>query len=432
MIVENQIQLKHSSISSVPFYAYEKDFTFIVNDEEIKTNRIIADLISPRICKNHLTDPALDIFTIKTKSPGDFSHVLDLINFEVFKIPKNEINFFIEVFEQLGNESIKFTTLTEKINITLDNAINLVKTHEKNEYLYEDQLSIEIDFISNNFYELYEKQADHLKSLLPSTIERVLKNENLRIKNEDQLLSFVNDLYKEDFKYGTFYEYVWFSNVSLSKIRQFIEVFDISDMTNETWFSISQRLNSDIYQSEKTEREMKRYSYHGIGIFFEKEENKDFNGIINHLKELSDDLIDNEIKFSCSSMEIPTWIPKKCISHDDPSIYYGSENEKNSWVCLEFLNHRIIPSDYTIGSTNNSIHIRSWILEGSENEKDWDTIDKQENSQYMNGDNRIHTFKIKNVCNKQYRFIRLRSIGPAWDGRNFLRFNSFELYGQFI
>lgn len=42
--------LKQSSILNVPFQKYEKDFTFVVNGEEFKTNRFISDLLSPVLC----------------------------------------------------------------------------------------------------------------------------------------------------------------------------------------------------------------------------------------------------------------------------------------------------------------------------------------------------------------------------------------------
>lgn len=53
----NQIQLKTTRISNIPLEKYEKNFTFIVNGEQFQTNRIIADLISPQVCKFHINDP---------------------------------------------------------------------------------------------------------------------------------------------------------------------------------------------------------------------------------------------------------------------------------------------------------------------------------------------------------------------------------------
>lgn len=54
MIDKNQIQLKYSSIASVPIQTYKQDFTFVVNGEEFVTSRLISDLLSPKISNMHL------------------------------------------------------------------------------------------------------------------------------------------------------------------------------------------------------------------------------------------------------------------------------------------------------------------------------------------------------------------------------------------
>lgn len=43
----SQIKLNTACLLNVPLHAYNKDFSFIVNGEEIKTSRLISDLLSP-------------------------------------------------------------------------------------------------------------------------------------------------------------------------------------------------------------------------------------------------------------------------------------------------------------------------------------------------------------------------------------------------
>ena len=279
MSSDNQVQLKHSSISYVPFSVYEKDFTFYVNNEEIKTSRIVSDLISPTISQIHLIDPTINTFSIKTKTTGDFTHILNLINFEIFNIPENEINFFIEVFEQLGTESIKYTASTKEIDITIDNVIKLIQTHEKHDTFYNDQITKEINFLSKHFYELYEDHEHEFQNFKSKTIERIINNENLLIKEEDQLFDYINKLYKQNDKYCSYYEYIQFSNVSKSKICEFIEIFDISDLTNSTWRSISERLRCEINEKNKKEDEKRYAEKKTTSILFQKTDNKDFKEI---------------------------------------------------------------------------------------------------------------------------------------------------------
>lgn len=66
-------------LRNLPFDKYNKDFTFIVNDKEYKTSRIIADILSPQNRKFHLADGTIDTFTIDTKEISDkhdFSEIL--------------------------------------------------------------------------------------------------------------------------------------------------------------------------------------------------------------------------------------------------------------------------------------------------------------------------------------------------------------------
>lgn len=216
--------------------------------------------------------------------------------------------------------------------------------------------------------------------------------------------------------------------MSVSKITEFLEIFNISDLTQQTWISVSNRLQQEI-KKEKYQKNS-RYSNRSIGISFKKEDNKDFTGIINYIKQTTKN-IENEIEFTCSSIQGSNYA-KYSVFDTNAGSYFASDNEQSAWVCLDFKNHRVIPTDYTIGTTSNSILIRSWVLEGSEDKIKWDAIDSQENCERTNGCNRILTFKIQTKYDKEYKYIRLRTTGPAWDNRTYLRVNSLELYGTFI
>lgn len=84
-----QLSLKASSICSVPFNIYDS-FTFIVNDQSFSSTKIVADLLSSKICNIHSTDPTFNEFTITTQNNGDFSQVLDLLNFKKKKKFQNQ------------------------------------------------------------------------------------------------------------------------------------------------------------------------------------------------------------------------------------------------------------------------------------------------------------------------------------------------------
>lgn len=210
----SKIQLRPESISDVPLQIYEQDFTFIVNGEEFKTNRLISDLLSPKISQMHSSDPTLDTFVINTQHKGNFSNLYRLLNFKQNDFSSDEFLFISEILESLGNSYIDFFDGHNDINA--DNVLSLIAHHAKYEKNYSKSIQKEIDFISLNFSQLFEssENLEKLCHLNIDTIHSIINNENLRLKDEDQLLQFINKLYLTDSKYSPLYEKVQFINLS--------------------------------------------------------------------------------------------------------------------------------------------------------------------------------------------------------------------------
>lgn len=264
-----QAHLKQSSILNVPFQKYEKDFTFVVNGEEFKTNRFISDLLSPVLCRIHSVDPTVDKFTINTQRTGDFSLLLKLTSFEPSDIFEKEIPFLSEVIEKLGNGTIEFENEYKKENdanntndtndMTVDNVLTHLQEHEKYFNIYYNQISREIEFVASHLYEILEKHEEYRVNLSLSTLMRITVNDKIRLKSEDQLIKFVNDLYSSNSKYSVLYENVLFSNVSKEKMKEFVSIFDVNDMSTEVWKCMSNRLCCDIQNNNQNPGIESRY-----------------------------------------------------------------------------------------------------------------------------------------------------------------------------
>lgn len=123
--------LDTNMLKSLPFDKYDKDFTFIVNNKEYKTSRIIADILSPQICKYHLSDSTIDTFTINTEeltTQHDFSEILSLISFDPRELDDEELDYYRAIFLLLGNEH-EYLKLYPKYSgeITLQNVFELIR-----------------------------------------------------------------------------------------------------------------------------------------------------------------------------------------------------------------------------------------------------------------------------------------------------------------
>lgn len=302
---ELQLQLQTSSILDVPIQNYEEDFTFIVNGETFKTSQLISDLLSPTISSRHRTDATNKTIVINTKSPGDFSRFLNLVTFKPVTIPTTDIPFLIEIFSILKPSNIKMIN-NKYLTISEDNVIELLQKHEKQEYFYSNNIDEEIEYISLHFYELCESQRAKLKNMKEDTINKIISNNKLHLKDENQLLHFLNEIYEErkDIKSRNLYEFVIFENVYEDMIEEFLSVYDYNDLTHETWISITNRLKQPIQRDKKEttttltttryEKQTKSILNENQGQTFSPGNSNSFNGIINFLKKQSNGNIENK------------------------------------------------------------------------------------------------------------------------------------------
>lgn len=433
----SKIQLKTSSILNVPLQNYSEEFTFVVNGKEFKTTRLVSELISPEVCKIHFNDPTIDRFCIETVEEGDFSHILNLANFNEVEISAKETDFLTEVLEILGNESIEVLEGNFNPKITVDNILHLMKNHEKHSRINSKNFMEKVEFISTHFFEICEKLRRELKSLSVDTLYEILNHPKLQLNTEDQLVQFVNELCSENPTFSVLYETVHFVNVSSHMMKEFLSNYDEENMTRVTWKKLCDRLESEIEKKEQFYEE--RYKIEGKnGQTFKVTNENTFSGIFSYLKNNSSNKIDDIVNITVSSSNnegYEQFYPINMLLYNKKNKFFATKSIENSWVCFDFKEHRVIPTDYTLRSYNygqNSCHPKSWVIEGSNDNISWEILDEQTNCPYLNGCNLSHTFKIKNENSKEFKFIRMRSTGKNWAGDYYFTLESFEIYGTLI
>ena len=446
--MNTQIELQPSVLFQLPFQNYGEDFIFIVNSEEFKTSRIISDILSPIICQQHIIDPTILTYSINTKQKGDFSRILELAKFTSQMIPDDELPFVSEVFNQLQNPSIKISSSNFQHEITVENAIELIKKHEKCQLLFSELFELEIEFISKHFNEIIQKHKEGLKQLDIDTLQRIIQSPHLQLKDENQLISMINDFYIENSDYSILYEEVLFSYVDQSQIEYFISIFDINDINMTIWKMISSRLKRKIEpnKEELSKIAKTRYSEESQliitksikqGKSFPYLNDDKFNGILNYLSKESNGKIQNLVNITSSQLHSPAYSPYNvCLYENESNKYFYTSSQLNSWICFDFKDHKIIPSSYIIKSGwhyQNGHHPKKWIVEGfSDFNSQWVKIDERLDCAFLNDLNVIHSFKIDNKTNAQFRYIRIRQTGRNWANSNCLVLGSVEFYGTLI
>lgn len=441
MIEFNKIQLKPSSVLGIPIKTYDNDFTFIINGEEFKTSRIISDLLSPKICNIHFSDPTSNVYIINTSHKGNFSRFLNLATFDEIDIPENEQCFISEVIEKLGLEYIKVTTIDSSTNLTIDNVFPMIQKHEKFERIYSKLFSEEIDFISEHFYEICETKEEELKQLSIGTLFRIINNQKLKLNSEDQLLHFLNEIYGLNSNYSILYECVQFVNVTTDVMKEFLSVFDSEFISRGTWLALSCRLENEITKENKNES-ANRYNNQkqqpkNEGMTFVAPSDNSFSGILNFLRKKSNKNIESEVEITGSSVldSSDRHQPRNVVDYENQSNEFYTKDQPDNWICFDFKEHRIIPTDYTIKSYDciqNYRSAKSWKLEVSNDNNSWEVIDEVENCEEVNGNCKVHTFRIKQQPSNAVRYLRMKSTGKCWNGQNHFNIGKFEIYGALL
>ena len=188
------------------------------------------------------------------------------------------------------------------------------------------------------------------------------------------------------------------------------------------------------YKIESVELNDKRSKpLHGQEISYSY---KEFEGIINFLKKNSNIKDEINITYSSDNNSGKNDI-FNLVDYEHPSKHFCTKNEHNSWICFEFKNHRIIPTNYTIRSNiyaQGHHHLKSWVIEGSMDSVNWENLSEEKNTTVLDGKSIVRTFSISNEMRKEIKFIRIRQTGQNSNSNTYyhLFFSAFEIYGQII
>lgn len=431
----NDFSLKTKCVKKLPFDIYEKNFTFIVNGKKYQTNRVIADLISPLVCQMHYSDSSNDEFFINFVNNNEdekdyFEDFLSLCTFEETEINDVKRKYFIYYLYKLGNidECIRLLQNTSE-TINEDNIFDFFQTISK--MIIENNVTDPsilklfdemIQYVSEHFEEFDREEMSQLSNEI---IDMILKNDNLTLNDEDSILEFILELYKKDHSNSNLFENVLFINVSEEKLREFVNEIKVEYINDRVFQSICQRFFGN-------NKPIKEKRYNKIKAIKElKVKNQDeFDGILSYLtKKTGGNIHDNgTIKITSNSIEGNNH-PKNAVDYERNNIYH-SKNQCDSYIVIDFKDKSIQVSGYLIQSANeDSVHLKNWVIEVSENGRNWIEIDRQTNHSKLNGFNNKKLFYIKKPHRKFYKFLRLRETGESWN-QNYIGFTFIELYGK--
>lgn len=157
-----------------------------------------------------------------------------------------------------------------------------------------------------------------------------------------------------------------------------------------------------------------------------------FNGIVAHLTEQCGGNIADEGVVSVTSKS--TYDGVSCIvDFEDATSSYTSrwqpvlKCEQNEWFCLDFGDDKVTVTHYTIRTAGRN-HIKSWIVEGSNDRVNWTGIGAEMNNDDLNEQYKIQAFPV--ACEYDSRFVRVRQVDKNHYGNYTLTCSGFELFGS--
>lgn len=462
-------------------YQSDDEFCFIFGDRKLPMKKIFAEFISPAVSRLHQADPTIsflsttDLFQSPEKANSQFSK--NIFNEKTISYLKQiSAGYSIEITEDqifnmqiisilLGNEELFY-----KIN---DIYSNNADVESIDNYLQQLQFfyycsrpfnhhfnyANAIEYLSGHFYSI---DKEKLKQLPRSILLSIISSPQLRIENEDSLLDFVQEIFDEkdkddeDIGINEFYEQIDFLSLSEEKFHEFLEKFEINEITQTIWTKLCRCFYIN-YLASLCEKDEERYSKNETfespyknsekpPETSEKGDDKNefnfngsnhFNGIIHHFLNEGENGLLEKVEVTSSSKFIGS--PSNVILLDDKLKYFMSDDRPNNWIKYDFGQFKVRPSHYSIRTWDNGKrggHLKNWCIEGSntDSDDDWKLLDSRNDVTVLDNNNAESTFHIQENLdeNECFRYIRLRQTGSNMSGNNYLILNALEFFGSII
>ena len=426
----SELTLTCKGLSSVNWDSSDSEFEFVFTDKVCRVHSVLAEFLSPKVACLRKCDPLFSSYTFKD---SEMFNVLERLVSSVrsgksFRVEKSNFSALLRLSQELENNAL-LSSLLGMINtttLTLEEAILVLRTGIDLGNAFSDRFGTLRNFIASHFYEI-EKEI--LEALDLETAQLLLSSPSLRIKdgNEDSLYDFVRFRSENDLRFASLFEFVYFEYLSVNRIGDFASFVRenlLEKLNTGIWRQICRRLILDSKPKEKNPHD------HWGKIEFLYDESKKFDGVIAHLTRecignVHDRGIVNATASSC------TGYAKNAVDLGTNSSYW-SNDEQDSWICYDFKERRVIPTSYSVRSYQGGpgwYHLRSWVIEVSNDGSSWTEIDRRDHNNDLNGFCVTQNFKISLVPTESFRLFRLRQTGKNHKGSYVLALTSLEVFG---
>lgn len=462
MKTKRSFSLSPSTMCTLNFDNYPRDFDFIMNKEIFSVNRIIADFLSPIVRKIHAVDPALSAFEVKNEHEYDkcyFRDVIRLAEFQQVELTDENIKPLQYFFTQLGNselmESILYENNVNSSNLKEKKPTVLTKENVFQQLRLKHQIELsvkdEINYISSHLFELESIIENHDDVLSFDLWREILSSHSICLSSEDWLFEYILQRSKKDRSFISLLEFVKLKELKTSSLHKFFSEVSLSELNSSLYSLIADLvLNTCDNVKDGKKKKSSRYFIPKDSIKAEKKEKPDtlikkviefdgknpLRGMFAYLRSKShgSNIVDaNLISITAAAINEQVDSDVRYLVDLNINSYYVSKDEENQWIKFDFRDRIAEVHCYTIKTNLNggNDHLRNWVIEVSNNDQDYSQITREENNVTLNAPGNLVVYRILGRAIPG-RYVRIRQTGMNWAQRNLLVIAQMEFFGILI
>jgi hypothetical protein len=408
----------------IPHQGIDSDFCFVVGSEELSCSRLVADFLSPRVKWSHWVDPTTEMYVIDTvASKSQFESFLALGHGSSLTVDFAEASVYLALAEELGNRELCQAIQSQ---LSPDLYFSKILGQAVDPTFLDMQSESSISLLASSFWRLPRETLDALPVPI---LFQILDHPSLQISSENHLYDFISSRAPSDPTFFGLFRFVRFEYLSADCITHFISMSarNFERLDAGSWSALCSRLALDNSITNPTIGFREVHCPLGPARL---------NGIIRYLSHAHGGNFVEKGIVTITSKSVEDYLrnsPKHVLDYKSFS-YFHSWDQPNQWICLDFGERRVRPTNYAIRRVEyfqgDGTHLKSWIVESSLDGEDWAEIDRRTDNYDLCQDSPVVAFDVSNSA--ECRFIRLTQIGENHNGDDHLSISAFELFGTLL
>ena len=470
-----ELDIAYTGFRTINWEQISADFEFTFGDRKVcRVQSFLAEALSPKIARMRKADASTDRYVFKDVSSGVYEAFESLVSQVRHGMPlqveESRFEGLVRVCYELENNEI-LSSLIKIATLDIERAMSLLAFGGP-----ASRCQPLIEFIASHFYEISEERLGMIDL---ETAWTILSHESLIIADENSVYDFVRSRVTTDSSFACLFEFVNFEYLSPDRINDFVPFareYLLDHLNAAIWERICRRLVLSL-PLECSPRTLKMQSHgqtaqsdtgrkcvyecvytgdhiSGIIAFLTRECGGNVHDLgiveVTQTDPPPPDPYDNlpllKRPSGCADEHALNRLverrARRFLMHvrDHPRNVVSFENHDlchatgpDAWICYDFLNSRVALTSYSIetnGSSSPGNHLRSWVLEQSNDKLSWVVVDRRENNSDLMDSFKIHNFSISSEPRDAFRYVRLRQTGRNHAGNDNLCISKLELFGK--